>query len=144
MIARNVGGTVRIRTRPAASGWFGPWSESRLEGVSLQFNDDHPAAVTLLVDDVAWVFDRTLLEDVVRDLSMPAPYTGLGDVRVGREGMSQVRVWVMTPTSEAQIEIPARFVAEFVAEVARARADGDGLYDVDGWVAGMLGEGAEG
>lgn len=139
VVRHHARGAVRVRNSAN-----GTWSETRTEGVTLEFSDLHPAAVTMVVDDVPWVFDRTLLEDVVRDMSQPAPIGGIGDVRVGREGMSRVRVWINSGGCEATVEVAAAFVAAFVEAVIAVSPDQESLYDVDGWLSDLLGEGAEG
>lgn len=121
--------TVRART-------VGTWSENRTELATFTFESSDPAAVTLRVDTVPWVFDRSLLEGSVADMTIPCNVVqGEGDVRVHRPGMSRVVIELTSPHGEARIEVPADAVVDFVRRVADASPEPE--YDVDAWLRGL-------
>lgn len=117
---------------------LGAWSENRVEVATFSFDAADPAAVTLNVDGVPWVFDRTLLEGAVADMTIPCNVMqGEGDVQVHRPGMSRVIVELITPEGQARIDVAAAIVSDFVRQVTEACPEP--TYDVDAWLRGLAG-----
>lgn len=129
-IVRHTAGHVRVSAHSA-------WSE---RGVSLTFSFDpaDPAAVTLIIEGTPWVFDRDLLDAALGTVNSREVH-GIGDVRVQASiGRTNITFSLYSPDSRAEVTCPLLPVRAFMSEVDKAENAG---YDVDGWLAQLLGDG---
>lgn len=130
-------GFATIRARDS----HGLWSPMTPASATLSWLEGNPAAVSMKIDEVCWVYAIELLERAVADLTKPLiGSVGLGDVQVSRPGMSHVLIEVTSPEGAGQIQLFTSLVADFVNRV-HAACPTEPEYDVDSWLEGLLGEG---
>lgn len=130
----------------------GPFAPSAAHPVKLglSFDDSRPFEVRLRLTDEdgvtspPWRFERSLLKAACMVMSLDGcepPEFGRGDVRISASGNGSLAFRLsIRGIGEVFVGCAAALPCAFICDVDRLVPPDAAAYDVDAWIAGLLGE----